>query len=55
MKDEKGADRHTIAQRQYRDRKRDAGLHEVILWVTHAQEAAIRKILKLRPTPKKNF
>lgn len=55
MKDEgKKANKHTLAQRRYRESKRAAGLHEVIVWVTHAQEAAIRKILKLKPTKKRD-
>lgn len=32
--------------RRYRDRQREAGKKEIVLWVTPREEGAIRKLLK---------
>lgn len=34
------------AQARLRTKRRDAGLREIIVWVTRAQERAIRKLLR---------
>lgn len=40
------SERHAEAQRKYRERMRDSGKREVIVWATPAQARAIRNIVK---------